>query len=72
MPELLTVKDVANRLGVSLKHVHRWVESGSLDVAIDVGRGKQHHYRFERDVVESFYQILKEQTKEQMRRRGIG
>ncbi|MFA5029946.1 MAG: helix-turn-helix domain-containing protein [Patescibacteria group bacterium] len=49
---LLTMEQVAQRLGVSLKTIYRWIESGQLPVSL-VGRRT---YRiFERDFVRFVY-----------------
>ncbi len=50
--DLLTMEQVANRLGVSLKTVYRWIDSGELPVSL-IG---QRTYRiFERDFIKFVY-----------------
>lgn len=50
--DLLTMGQVAKRLGVSLKTIYRWIDSGELPVS-SVG---QRTYRiFERDFVRFVY-----------------
>ena len=49
---LLTMEQVAKRLGVSLKTVYRWIDSGELPVSL-IG---QRTYRiFERDLIKFIY-----------------
>lgn len=49
---LLTMEEVAKRLGVSLKTVYRWIDSGELPVSL-IG---QRTYRiFERDFIKFVY-----------------
>ena len=54
MPEydLLTMEQVAKRLGVSLKTVYRWVGSGELPVSLI---GKRTYRIFERDLIKFVY-----------------
>jgi len=50
--DLLTMEEVAKRLGVSLKTVYRWIDSGELPVSL-IG---QRTYRiFERDLIKFIY-----------------
>lgn len=50
--DLLTMEQVAARLGVSLKTIYRWIDSGELQVSL-IG---QRTYRiFERDLVKFVY-----------------
>lgn len=42
LDEMLTVKDVAELLGVSVKTVRRWIHSGEL-VAVKAGNGTSRH-----------------------------
>lgn len=50
--DLLTMEQVAKRLGVSLKTVYRWIDSGELPVSL-IG---QRTYRiFERDFIKFVY-----------------
>jgi len=49
---LLSMEQVAKMLGVSLKSVYRWIDSGDLPVS-QIGRRK---YRiFERDLIKFVY-----------------
>ena len=49
---LLTMEQVAKRLGVSLKTVYRWIDSGELPVSL-IG---QRTYRiFEKDLIDFIY-----------------
>lgn len=49
---LLTMEQVAKRLGVSLKTIYRWIDSGELPVSL-IG---QRTYRiFERDLIKFVY-----------------
>jgi excisionase family DNA binding protein len=50
--DLLTMEQVAKRLGVSLKTVYRWIESGELPVSL---MGKRTYRIFERDFVKFVY-----------------
>jgi excisionase family DNA binding protein len=50
--DLMTMEQVAKRLGVSLKTVYRWIDSGQLPVSL-IG---QRTYRiFERDFIKFVY-----------------
>jgi excisionase family DNA binding protein len=50
--DLMTMEQVAKRLGVSLKTVYRWIDSGELPVSL-IG---QRTYRiFERDFIKFVY-----------------
>lgn len=50
--DLLSMEEVAKRLGVSLKTVYRWIDSGELPVSL-IG---QRTYRiFERDLIKFIY-----------------
>jgi excisionase family DNA binding protein len=50
--DLLTMEQVAKRLGVSLKTVYRWIDSGELPVSLI---GKRTYRIFERDLVKFIY-----------------
>ncbi|MAF13635.1 MAG: excisionase [Parcubacteria group bacterium] len=50
--DLLTMEQVAKRLGVSLKTVYRWIDSGELPVS---QIGKRTYRIFERDLVKFIY-----------------
>ena len=50
--ELLTMEEVAKRLGVSLKTVYRWIDSGELPVSL---MGKRTYRIFERDFIRFVY-----------------
>ncbi len=50
--DLLTMEEVAKRLGVSLKTVYRWIESGELPVSL---MGKRTYRIFERDLIRFVY-----------------
>jgi len=50
--DLLTMEQVAKRLGVSLKTVYRWIDSGELPVSLV---GKRTYRIFERDFVKFVY-----------------
>lgn len=49
---LLTMEQVANSLGVSLKTVYRWIDSGELPVSLI---GKRTYRIFERDLIKFVY-----------------
>ena len=50
--ELLSMEQVAKKLGVSLKTIYRWIDSGELPVS-QIGRRT---YRiFERDLIKFIY-----------------
>ena len=62
--DLLTMEQVAQRLGVSLKTIYRWIDSGELPVSQLGGRV----YRiFERDLIKFIYsrQVTKKPKKSQ-------
>jgi excisionase family DNA binding protein len=50
--DLLTMEQVAKRLGVSLKTVYRWIESGELPVSL---LGERTYRIFERDLIKFVY-----------------
>ena len=50
--DLLTMEQVAKRLGVSLKTVYRWIDSGALPVS---QLGQRTYRIFERDLVNFIY-----------------
>ncbi|OGY45045.1 MAG: hypothetical protein A2731_00185 [Candidatus Buchananbacteria bacterium RIFCSPHIGHO2_01_FULL_39_8] len=50
--DLLTMEEVAKRLGVSLKTVYRWIEGGELPVSL---MGKRTYRIFERDLIRFVY-----------------
>jgi len=50
--DLLTMEEVAKRLGVSLKTVYRWIDSGELPVSLI---GRRTYRIFERDLVKFVY-----------------
>ncbi len=50
--DLLTMEEVAKRLGVSLKTVYRWIDSGELPVCLV---GKRTYRIFERDFIKFVY-----------------
>ncbi len=49
---LLTMEQVAKLLGVSLKSVYRWIDSGELPVSLI---GKRTYRIFERDFIKFVY-----------------
>jgi len=49
---LLTMEQVAKSLGVSLKTVYRWIDSGELPVSLI---GKRTYRIFERDLIKFVY-----------------
>ena len=49
---LLTMEEVAKSLGVSLKTVYRWIDSGELPVSLI---GKRTYRIFERDLIKFVY-----------------
>ena len=49
---LLTMEQVASRLGVSLKTVYRWIDAGELPVSLI---GKRTYRIFERDFIRFVY-----------------
>ena len=49
---LLTMEQVAKSLGVSLKTVYRWINSGELPVSLI---GKRTYRIFERDLIRFVY-----------------
>ncbi len=49
---LLTMEQVAKTLGVSLKTVYRWIDSGELPVSLI---GKRTYRIFERDLIKFIY-----------------
>jgi len=49
---LLTMEQVAKRLGVSLKTIYRWIDSGELPVSLI---GKRTYRIFERDFIKFVY-----------------
>ena len=53
LPELLLTRDVAERLGVDVRTVHRWVNAGQL-VAVKRMPGRTGSLVFTSDVVERF------------------
>ena len=50
--DLLTMEEVAKRLGGSLKTVYRWIDSGELPVSLI---GRRTYRIFERDLVKFVY-----------------
>ena len=60
--DLLTMEEVAKRLGVSLKTIYRWIEAGELPVSLI---GKRTYRIFERDLIKFIYsrQINKDKKK---------
>ena len=50
--DLLTMEEVAKRLGVSLKTVYRWIEAGELPVSL---MGERTYRIFERDFIKFVY-----------------
>ena len=50
--DLLTMEQVSNRLGVSLKTGYRWIDSGELPVSLI---GKRTYRIFERDLIKFIY-----------------
>ena len=50
--DLLTMEQVAKRLGVSLKTVYRWIDAGALPVSLI---GKRTYRIFERDLINFIY-----------------
>lgn len=59
---LLTMEQVAKRLGISLKTVYRWIDSGELPVSL---MGQRTYRIFERDLIKFVYshQVNKGQNK---------
>jgi len=49
---LLTMEQVSKRLGVSLKTIYRWIDSGELPVSLI---GKRTYRIFERDLIKFIY-----------------
>ncbi|NUM25883.1 MAG: helix-turn-helix domain-containing protein [Candidatus Buchananbacteria bacterium] len=49
---LLTMEEVAKRLGVNLKTVYRWIDAGELPVSL---MGKRTYRIFERDFIRFVY-----------------
>ncbi|MDO8669713.1 MAG: helix-turn-helix domain-containing protein [Candidatus Buchananbacteria bacterium] len=58
--DLLTMQEVAKKLGVSLKTVYRWIDSGELPVSYV---GKRTYRIFERDFIEFVYSKQKQGEK---------
>ncbi len=50
--DLLTMEQVAQRLGISLKTVYRWIEAGELPVSMI---GPRTYRIFERDLITFIY-----------------
>lgn len=50
--DLLTMEEVAKRLGVSLKTVYRWIDAGELPVSLI---GERTYRIFERDLIKFVY-----------------
>ncbi len=50
--DLLTMEQVAKRLGVSLKTIYRWIDSSELPVSLI---GKRTYRIFEKDLIEFIY-----------------
>jgi len=50
--DLLTMEQVAKRLGVSLKTIYRWIDDGELPVSYV---GKRTYRIFERDFIKFVY-----------------
>ena len=50
--DLLTMEQVAKKLGVSLKTIYRWIDSGELPVSYV---GKRTYRIFERDFIKFVY-----------------
>lgn len=57
--EYLTVKQIADSLGVSVQAVRNWINSGVLE-AIDLGRG----YRIHKDAYQQFLEARKTSKKD--------
>jgi excisionase family DNA binding protein len=55
----LTVKQIADDLGVSVQAVRNWINNGELE-AIDLGRG----YRIHKDEYQRFLELRKTSRKE--------
>ena len=60
--DLLTMEEVAKRLGVSLKTVYRWIDAETLPVSL---LGDRTYRIFERDLIKFVYshQVNKGQNK---------
>ena len=60
--DLLTMEQVAARLGVSLKTIYRWIDSGELPVSL---MGQRTYRIFERDLIKFVYsrQVKKDGNK---------
>ena len=50
--DLLSMEQVAKRLGVSLKTIYRWIDSGEMPVSLI---GKRTYRIFDRDFVKFVY-----------------
>jgi len=50
--DLLTMEQVAKKLGVSLKTVYRWIDAGQLPVSLI---GERTYRIFERDLIKFVY-----------------
>ena len=61
--DLLTMQQVAKKLGVSLKTIYRWIDSGELPVSYV---GKRTYRIFERDFINFVYS---RQSKSRRRRK---
>lgn len=57
--EYLTVKQIADQLGVSVQAVRNWINNGELE-AIDLGHG----YRIHKDEYQRFLQARKTSKKD--------
>jgi excisionase family DNA binding protein len=58
--DYLTVKQIADQLGVSVQAVRNWINSGELE-AIDLGHG----YRIHKDEYQRFLQARKTSKKDE-------
>lgn len=58
--DLLTMEQVAQRLGVSLKTVYRWIDAGELPVSL---LGERTYRIFERDLIKFVYDRQIKKTK---------
>lgn len=50
--DLLSMEQVAKKLGVSLKTIYRWIDAGELPVSLI---GKRTYRIFERDLIQFIY-----------------
>ena len=57
---LLTMEQVAKKLGVSLRTIYRWIDSGELPVSYV---GKRTYRIFERDLIKFVYSRQRKRKK---------